>query len=208
MGSTLHNCVNCGGKNAAFEFLSDHAASSYDFYSPARCGVCGKVTLFLVRMRSSGHGPAKAASDGIEHIMDCWPKSDALRIAENVPERVLRPLTEAEKAFRAGLFSAAGACYRKAMERSVKEIDPSAKGMLNARIRSVEKAKKLPESMIELLDQVRLFGNEAMHEDDLDPTKEDCEAARDFAHLFLTYAFSLPAMIDVAKQKVDKTGHA
>ncbi|KJS41124.1 MAG: hypothetical protein VR71_20050 [Roseovarius sp. BRH_c41] len=77
--------------------------------------------------------------------------------------------------------------------------------MLNKRIRQLETEGLLPHSMIELLDQVRLFGNTSMHEDDEDPTKEDCSAARDFCDLFLTYAFSLPAKVAAAKSKLENS---
>lgn len=75
--------------------------------------------------------------------------------------------------------------------------------MLNARIRQIEKQSLLPQALIDLLDQVRIFGNATMHEDEYDPTKEDCDAARDFAHLFFTYTFSLPAMIAAVHENVD-----
>ncbi len=74
--------------------------------------------------------------------------------------------------------------------------------MLNKRIRELENNSILPHPMIELLDQVRLFGNDSMHEEEYDPSKEECEAAREFAFLFLTYAFAMPALVAEAKQKL------
>ena len=75
--------------------------------------------------------------------------------------------------------------------------------MLNSRIREMEKQKLLPTTLIGLLDQVRILGNYSIHEEDEDPTKEDCEAAKVFANLFLTYIFTLPARIEKAKIRMN-----
>lgn len=80
----------------------------------------------------------------------------------------------------------------------MKDICPNAKGSLYSRIREMESEGLLPSSLIELLDHVRIFGNTSLHDDD-DPSKEDCSTARDFADLFLTYSYSLPAKISAAK---------
>ncbi len=130
-----------------------------------------------------------------------YPTPERPVITDSLPENVERTLIEAEAAYSAGLYTAAASCYRKSMERATKALLPDAKGMLNARIRQIEKDGLLPRAMIELLDQVRIFANEAVHDDEVDPTKEDCAGAREFCQLFLTYAFSLPAKIDVAKKK-------
>lgn len=55
--------------------------------------------------------------------------------------------------------------------------------------------------MIELLDQVKLFGNAAIHEEDEDPTQEEVEDARMFAHLYLEYVHALPSRVEAAKTR-------
>ena len=42
--------------------------------------------------------------------------------------------------------------------------------------------------------EIRLGGNEALHEPE-DFTREEAERLQTFTELFLTYAFSLPAML-------------
>ncbi|MEL6839564.1 MAG: DUF4145 domain-containing protein [Pseudomonadota bacterium] len=153
-------------------------------------------------MSITGKGPSNVESRYIERFLGCHPKPPEPEVPDSIPENVAKPFVEAEHSFASGHFSAAGSCYRKAMERSLKHVDPNISGMLNKRIRALEKSGLLPSGMIELLDQVRLFGNSSMHEDDVDPTKEDCAAAREFAQLFLTYVFSLPAKVASAKTKI------
>jgi len=216
MTSITHDCPFCGAKSSAFLIVSEikHRGRKGTFSTLTECGVCRNIALAKLHDHRAAAGnrstilPSDQAKKGrisdIFKIQAFHPEPSKLRIASEIPENVKTSMTEAEKAFAAGLYSAAGSCYRKAIERAVKHINPNGTGMLNKRIREIEKDGLLPSAMIELLDKVRLFGNASMHEDDFDPTKGDCEAARDFADLFLTYAFSLPAMIIAASENLDQ----
>ena len=204
MASINHNCPRCSSKGAAFLLLYDVSSpnSAFEWYTVGKCGVCLRASLFNLRMNSTGSPPCSAASQSITAVISCDPAPAKPNVPDNIPDNVATPYLEAEHSFAAGHYSAAGSCYRKAMERSLKHIDPNLKGMLNQRVRLLEKNGLLPIGMIELLDQIRLFGNTSMHEDDFDPTKADCEAAREFSQLFLTYAFSLPKKVANAKTKI------
>jgi len=79
---------------------------------------------------------------------------------------------------------------------------PEGKGMINNRIRELEKEELLPSILVSLLDHVKYFGNVSMHEEDVDPSKSDCEAAREFTRLFLTYTFTLPAKVEKLQQSL------
>ena len=207
------DCPYCRTSHSSFDITVEAAslAAPNERYALAQCGGCKKQVLLKYQHKSSGYGPdlMKVGNDGpITRLFDlkfASPSKPQPRIPSDIPENVKKPLQEAEQAFAVGLYSAAGSCYRKTVERAVKVIKPDLSGMLNKRIRQLETDGLLPHSMIELLDQVRLFGNASMHEDDEDPTEEDCSAARDFCDLFLTYAFSLPAKVAAAKLKVEES---
>jgi Domain of unknown function (DUF4145) len=207
------DCPWCSAKGAALELKmerrSEQAKAMWEWM--VRCPVCMSPCLVLLRdskeyggvtsaLEPSKFGQGNKISDRYA-ILQIFPRNSEPEIPNFIPKNVEIPLLEAEHSFIEGRYSAAASCYRKAIERSLKSIDPEVKGMLNARIRSLETRGVIPHTLIELLDQVRLFGNEAMHEDEIDPTKEDCAAARDFCTLFLRYCFTLPAMVDQAKQK-------
>lgn len=204
------DCPFCKTSMAGFKIERDIKSprSDYAWNSMGICGVCNEVVMFIFETSNKASGPSQdnhfSWNFSQQDIVETFPKKTGPRLTEATPENVLKPYIEAEKSFESGLFSAAASCYRKAMERAVRHVNPDATGMLNARIRGLEKLQILPHHMIELLDQVRLFGNSSMHEDDEDPTYEDCEAAREFAYLFLRYAFTLPAMVADAKAKQSK----
>nr|WP_255599322.1 DUF4145 domain-containing protein [Hasllibacter sp. MH4015] len=208
MVSIALDCPHCGSRKSAFELARDYPDLGTDrmVSTIGACGVCRRNILLQFQYLHSGRGagPIENAKqeDGITKytLVGFYPKPPEPKLAAHIPEKVSVPLAEAEECFIAGHFSAAGSCYRKAIERAVRILDSAGKGMLNSRIRKIEKERSLPKSLVDLLDEVRLFGNDAIH-DDLDPTKEDCDAARDFADLFLTFTFSLPARIEHVRSK-------
>lgn len=100
----------------------------------------------------------------------------------------------------AGHWSAAALAYRATMERALKQMFPGDMGMLNKRIRKAEAERRFPQAMIDWLDEVKAFGNEAAHEE-WDAAQEDAEAAREFASLFLTYAYTMPERVRLAREK-------
>jgi hypothetical protein len=211
--SFLYNCPYCKGINCSFIFKQEVRSTKEPFtwHLLVECAVCkdiGAAELFDLEaaQKTANPGDTPMTVGEFSVISDRYaivkflPVPIEIEISEHLPEKVAKPLREAEVAYQNAIYSAAGACYRKAMERAIKEINPDATGMLNARIRQLEKMGLLPPSMIDLLDRVRLFGNDAMHEDDIDPTEIDCTSAREFAKLFLTFTFEMPAKISLAKK--------
>lgn len=215
MASFTLDCPHCRGKGASFLIVQEFANTHFKGFSEtiAICGVC-KLPILARLYDQDAHfdrkSPVKVIEWGSKHqlkerfkLKDWFPTNVSDSLPSGIPENVIKPLSEAELSLDDKRFSAAASCYRKSLERAVKHLDNGIDGMLNTRIRKLEAQKVLPHSMIELLDLVRLFANEAMHEDDIDPTEEDCIAAREFCHLFFTYAFSLPEKVANAKAKAN-----
>lgn len=205
------DCPHCGTKKAGFnihfEFPTQDPLRAWEAF--CSCGVCKDVVVIRLRDNSpTSHPPSPM---GFARDNKLFERFRAVRqfpifvdtfLPEGIPENVRKPLLEANDSLRDGRYSAAAACFRKAIERSLKHVDPELTGMLNYRIRELAKSRTLPQAMIDLADQVRLLGNHAMHEDDIDPTKEDCIAAKEFCELFFTYVFSLPLKIEAARERL------
>ena len=146
-----------------------------------------------------------AKTKRIEHRflpLSVYPEIAASDIPSGLPNNVKVSFTEAEEAFKRSLYTSAASCYRKSIERAVKALYPEGKGTLNSRIRKIQEHGLLPKTLIELLDGVRVLGNDSIHEEEYDPTKEDCEIARHFSNLFLIYTFSLPERVSKLTSEV------
>ena len=169
----------------------------------ARCKVCGQG--IVVHAGRTGNHQLPDRHYGVRifeqfPLIRVSPRPPTATTVRNLPENVAASFAEAEKCFVVGHASAATVMYRKAMERSLKHLEPEATGKLVNRIRALAKSQALPDTMVSLLDEVREFGNDGAHEE-VDPDPEDVQMARDFTRLFLTYVFELPADIAAAKAR-------
>jgi hypothetical protein len=207
MTSVAKDCPHCGSTAAAFLLISDtnSQVSAKYWYTMARCGVCKEIILIkffdkLLNIQTTSLvPPSEYAKNGlieerfVAHYV--YPSTATSEIPSGLPPNVKVSFAEAEEAFMRGLFTSAASCYRKSIERAVKSLHPDGKGTLNARIRQIQAQGLLPQTLIDLLDGVRVLGNESVHEEEYDPTKADCEVARHFSNLFLIYTFSLPERV-------------
>lgn|GEM_PF-2301179 len=140
-------------------------------------------------------------------ITSQYPSAPLSRSIPELPEQVAKAFHEAEDTFAARHVASAAMGYRRTLERALKVLHADGKGMLDKRIRTLEKSNALPASMIDLLDSVKFLGNDAAHELE-DPEPEDVETGRDFTHLFLTYVFELPARVEKARAARDQRKQA
>jgi hypothetical protein len=93
----------------------------------------------------------------------------------------------------------AALAFRRSIELAAKKLKPDAKGDLKQRITNLPDDVVTP-AMKNWAHRIRLEGNDASH-DEGEFSKEDAETLRAFAEMFLTYAFTLPAMLERAISK-------
>lgn len=171
------------------------------------CPHCWELVAFLVAitdgniLRDGGSIRDQSVPGDRFAIIDTIPAPRSPDVPDHLPAPVASKMFEAERSLLSAHYAAATTLYRTAMERALKDMFPYDKGTLHARIRKAEAEKRFPQAMIDWLDEVRAFGNDAAHEYDWDPTREDAEAARDFASLFLTYAYTMPERVRLARER-------
>jgi hypothetical protein len=176
----------------------------YSGYST--CGSC-QFPICLVAVSVRGKAPSETNGD-ISRATDnfmvlVFPEPETPEAPEHVPEAAARAFTQAVESRVAGHYDAAGAMYRKALDVSLKVIEPSLKGGLQERIDKLAAASKLTPSIKDWAHDIRLDGNDAVHEED--PfTKEESEQMHLFTQLILTYLFTLPEKVKLrGKPKVE-----
>jgi Domain of unknown function (DUF4145) len=135
-----------------------------------------------------------------------WPEAPGPLIPENLPPDVERVYLQAERNFpTVGNEEASGTMYRKALDIGLKKIDPSATGMLKAKIKKLAADGKLTTDIAEWSDHVRDLGNEAAHEED-PPTRDELADLRSFTEMVMRYLFTLPAMVTARKPQIKPQG--
>ena len=93
--------------------------------------------------------------------------------------------------------------FRKSLDVSTKIVSPSDKDLtLFKRINKLVEAGLLTTAMGDWSHEIRLDGNDAVHDEEPE-TEADAKACRRFTEAFLTYAFSLPALVQESRAKRD-----
>jgi hypothetical protein len=132
-------------------------------------------------------------------IVMSYPRPVALQAPPDVPPTVGAAfLSGLDNLARKGGTNAAAIMFRRAIEIAVKSVHPTApKGdNLNTRIDNLSPDVATP-AMKKWAHHIRLDANDAAHEIE-EFSEEDAKQLHVFAEMFLTYAFTLPKMLERA----------
>lgn len=143
-------------------------------------------------------------SDGWK-LVGFWPSPQKPDIPEFLPDSVCKAFTQAEKArLSPDMEEATASMYRRALEMATKELAPDFPGLtLVKRIDKLVADHRLPPAIGELSHQVRLAGNDSLH--DIDGiTKVEVDAMRSLTRMIVTYIFTLPQMLESARDVATK----
>ena len=98
-----------------------------------------------------------------------------------------------------------GSCFGASLELATKHLDSSlANKRLAERIDALADKELVTPAMKKWAHIIRLDGNEAAHEDE-DIDQATATALKNFAEVFLLYAFTLPAMVAKREAESAKT---
>lgn len=91
--------------------------------------------------------------------------------------------------------------FRKTLDVATRALDPDLKKFsLFHRIEKLAEDGMLTPAMRAWSHEIRLDGNDAVH-DEKPETEDDATISQRFAEAFLTYAFTLPAMVKANRAK-------
>jgi hypothetical protein len=187
----------CLTRNAAFTATECKVLDSKEtsFIVMMQCSVCrnGIVAKYV------GHGVPEwvAGRDRGQYpvmMADHWPKRAGPTIPNDIPENVKNYFVQAKSNLSNGHWDAAGAMFRKSLDVSLKALNPTAKGTIYDRIEALPESVGVTIAMKHWAHRVRRLGADAAHDED--PfTERETRDLQAFTEMFLTYAFTLPAML-------------
>ncbi|MBK1837334.1 DUF4145 domain-containing protein [Azospirillum sp. YIM B02556] len=125
----------------------------------------------------------------------------------HVPDNIRVFYIEAAECLSRRAYNAAAPLFRKVLEITVKRMDPECPAGTNLknRIDRLPAETGVTPSMKSWAHEIRLIGNEAVHEDE--PVQEkDAKDIQAFTELFLTYAFTLPGMLEERRKATEGGG--
>lgn len=205
-----YNCPHCLARGAGFE-------TRYQWPSPkgrdyanvlAVCGVCKSGMIILSYAEEATH------ADLISHdtiypgsnfaIRATWPRFTG-QCPAKVPDNVASFYDQGLENLSTGRWDAAGAMFRKSLDVATKMIAPDKRSKtLYSRINELVSEGRLTEAMGKWSHEIRLDGNDAVHDEEPE-TERDATVSQRFTEALLTYTFTLPAMVEANRAKRDPT---
>jgi hypothetical protein len=196
-------CPYCQTEKAGFSGASFYhfKPGTQEYLLLLQCGVCGEGVIAKVRTPYISqwiNGQTDQAAIG-----ETWPKAVALGAPEHLPDHVRNFYLQGMDSLTRRNFDAAGTMFRKSLDVALKRIHPEGKGTLEKRIDGLPDAIGITPAMKDWAHSIRDLGNDAAHEEE--PFLEgEAKALQAFTETFLTYAFTLPGMIEARKPKEAK----
>lgn len=214
MPTLSHDCPHCGIKNNAFLGVKSYANPAKKHYWTTLfvCPSCGEG--IVVEIWDSGTGadpmihvseirqPMKNIASQKFRIISIHPKPAVTEIPAHLPERVAKTFKEGCEIINQ---SPTGACslFRKALEIGLKDLSPEIEAWkLEKRIDKMAAEHLITPSIQEWAHQLRLDGNEALHESE-DPTINDARQMENLTRFVLMYIYTLPGQIAEARNPAE-----
>ena len=220
----IHDCPRCGTKQITFDILAASNVGTKNGFPAYEafccCRSCNGSSIFLVTIRND-------ALYGIEHVLKhksslnnvlndtelvkIFPGISA--IPKDIPLEISIPFCEALICQAIQAHNAAGCMFRTTVDLVTKKMledlqgknpPKNAKDNLAQRIKLLYDEGLLTHSLKELSTSIRLDGNDAAHEANLE--KDDVEAMNDFTTLLLEEIYTNPKKIELAAKRRKERG--
>jgi len=170
-----------------------------EVYRLARCTGCGSGALITLLQSSQYDG-------GAPDLIDFYPEAEGrLEIPDGVPEGIVREFREGEECGEAKCYRAAAAMFRSVLDKTLRangykekrgtnleqQIDAAARdGVITA-----ARQKRAHE-------EIRVLGNDVLHEEWREVTAEDVRAARQYAQRVLEDFYDdRPSVVALLREK-------
>lgn len=131
-----------------------------------------------------------------------YPRDMKREVPNDVPEKIGNAYEEALDNLHRKRFETAVLLCGKAMDLATKDMDPAWK--LDKRLKKLAADGKITSAMADWAEEIRIDRNTAIHEDE-EFSAEDAEDIVTFTEAFLTYIFTLPALIASRREQPGNT---
>jgi uncharacterized protein DUF4145 len=172
-----------------------------------QCEGCGEGVIAEVLAEQHSQQPTmwmQGATDTPGRILKVYPELTALQAPADTPDQICNAfLSGLDNLYRTNGANASAMMFRRAIELAAKRLNPDGTGNLRKRIADLPDNYVTP-TMKDWADHIRLEGNDAAHEEG-EYSEDDAKALHTFAEMFLTYAFTLPKMLERAKAEAEKS---
>lgn len=196
-GSIVASCPGCMGGNSTFEWkvdgkelgaieqkIQDHHWSDCTIsYRLFKCAGCGRGALGVIKFGGHYQYPGNYS-----RLKSFYPKTyNTISLPKNIPQGIAKEFKEAEKCLGNDCFRAASGLFRSVLDKTLRENGYKTNNEnLYTQIENAAKDGVITEARKKRAhDEIRVLGNDVLHDDWKEISKEDAEAARHYCQRIL-----------------------
>lgn len=217
MPSIQLDCPHCGSSKSAFSLIAQHTASVCPqgirdrIITFSICPICeGGLILEFSSPGVVGafhkNSPMACSADPCNlgfTLIKSYPATTPPRIPTHISDELKRYFTQASNAANRADWDASGAMSRKVVDVSSKQLlgeECNKYRTTKARIDALADKSMITQDLKEWAHEIRLGGNDAVHEED-PYTETEAHELVDFADLYLTYVYTLPGRLKERRER-------
>ena len=175
-----------------------------------QCQSCFKLLVAEVESDLTG-GPEQAAQTSPFPLIAnnhpnmrvhfTYPKAEKFEAPKSTPPRAAKFYIEAKEDFARGRFETSAMNCRKVIDIATKDLHLGTEDKLVRRITALRATGLITQEMSDWAHIVRIDTNVAVHSDE-EFTSDEVDQLLKFTEVFLTYSFTLPAMVKAKREPV------
>jgi len=123
-----------------------------------------------------------------------------LKISKSLPLPIQKAFTEAQSCFRSKAYTASAIMCRKTIEGICAVHNTNSRNLMTA-LKKLKEMGIIEQRLHEWADQLRIAGNEAAHDVDINVSLEDARDVLEFTNALLEYVFTFRERFDSFKKR-------
>lgn len=196
-------CPHCLKENAYMQFIKQAILEPYKHSLVFQCQSCFKLMVAEVLSNEAG-GPSVIAHHSIypivvnrndrTSVLATYPEVKSFVAPSSTPERASKFFMESKEDFSRGRYETSAMNCRKVIDIATKHLHLGNEDKLVRRISALREQGLITQEMADWAHIVRIDTNGAVHSDE-EFSQVEVDQLIKFTEVFLTYAFTLPALV-------------
>lgn len=201
-------CPHCLKDNAVMKFIHQAHLAQRHYSLVFQCQSCFKLLIAEVETDLHG-GPSQSAHNSAYPVIVnnhrnirvnlTYPQAKRIDAPMSTPPRAAKFLIEAKEDFARCRYETSAMNCRKVIDIATKELHLKEEEKLVRRISALRETGLITQEMADWAHIVRIDTNSAIHSDE-EFTADEVDQLLKFTEVFLTYSFTLPAMVKAKRE--------
>ncbi|WNI85737.1 DUF4145 domain-containing protein [Citrobacter portucalensis] len=202
------NCPHCLKERAVMRYIKQAPLRQGCYSLVFQCNSCFKLLVVEVEtdIQSTPEDYAKAQfypvilnENSRFNVLSTYPSQKIFSAPEATPERAAKFFIEAKDDFSRGRYETSAMNCRKVIDIATKVLHLKEEDKLVRRISALRETGLITQEMADWAHIVRIDTNGAVHSDE-EFTADEVDQLLKFTEVFLTYSFTLPAMVKAKRE--------